>query len=255
MRKLLVFSVAGLALLVAGCTSGTGGGDGQQVDTQAFFPNDQDNYWQYDADSTPVDYTETWTIIDDPDYLLAGQQRMRAHVDGDHDGTYTDTTIIDNETDSVVVVGYEYYEEGSRKWIHFFTKYPWTILKWRSDGLDVGDTWEAWDISGIPPEVFGFEGAPIDSIGFELDAEVVATQDFEYGGQTLTAYEIRFSGDIILEEDSEDPEDWARYDWRQDMYFVPEFGFVMVQFYEPGIFGVQPTDFYTVVDTNVPVPE
>ena len=66
MRQFLLVLMAGLALVLGGCTSGTGDGDGNGVDTQAFYPNDKDNYWTYSVDSDPVDYNEGWTVIDDP---------------------------------------------------------------------------------------------------------------------------------------------------------------------------------------------
>ncbi len=256
MRKLLLVLIAGLALILAGCTTGTNGDGQQEIDTQAFFPNDQNNYWQYEVDSDPAGYDETWTVIDDPDYLLAGQQRIRSHVDDNPDGTYLDSTIVDDETNSVELVGMEYYDEGSREWLYFFTSDPWTLLIWDDYGISVGDTWDAWNITGVPPDVFGFGGAPIDSLGFDLDAEVTATEDFQYSNDdTLTSYKIVFSGDIIFEIDGEDPDEWDHYEWQKDYYFVPEFGWVMIQIYEPGIFGVTATDFYTLTDTNVPIPD
>ena len=256
MRKFLVGLIAGLALLVAGCTSGTGNGNGDQVNTQDFFPNDKGNYWTYTVTSDPVDYNETWEVKDDPGYQLCySQQRMRAHIEGDHDETVVDSFFTDDETEAVLLEGYFAYDEGDLDWHFMFEDDPWTLLWWKSDGLDVGDTWDAWDISGIPPSVFGYEGAPIDSIGFELTAEVAGTNDFDYDGTTLTAYEIRFTGDIILEKDDEDPEDWARYDWRQDMYFVPEFGYVMIQYYTNVWGSLVESDKFTLIDTNVPVPE
>ncbi|OGN95737.1 MAG: hypothetical protein A2Y89_05095 [Chloroflexi bacterium RBG_13_51_18] len=255
MRQFIPVLMAGLALVLGGCTTTTDG-DGNDVDTQAFYPNDEDNYWTYTVTSDPVEYEEDWTIIDDPGYQLCySQQRMRSHVEGDPDDTNVETFFTDDETEAVIVEGYMAYDEGDLDWLFMFEDDPWTKLRWQSDGLDEGDTWDAWLISGIPPGIFGFEDAPADSIGFDIEAEVFGTNDFDYQGNTLTSYEIRFTGDVIFEVDDVDPEEWDRYEWRQDMYFVPEFGWVMIQMYTNIWGSLVPDDFYTLTDTNVPIPD
>jgi len=256
MRQFLLVLMAGLALVLGGCTTGTGGGDGTGVDTQAFYPNDEDNYWTYTVDSDPVDYNEGWTVMDDPGYQLSySQQRIRSHIEGQPDETVVDSFFTDDETEAVILEGYMAYDEGDLDWHYMFEDDPWTILRWQSDGLDVGDTWDAWLISGIPPSVFGFEDAPVDSIGFDLTAEVVSTEDFDYQGTTLTAYKIVFSGDVIFEVDGVDEDEWDHYDYQVDYYFVPEFGWVMIQEYTNIWGSLVASDLYTLTDTNVPVPD
>ncbi|OGN95736.1 MAG: hypothetical protein A2Y89_05085 [Chloroflexi bacterium RBG_13_51_18] len=106
MRQFIPVLMAGLALVLGGCTTTTDG-DGNDVDTQAFYPNDEDNYWTYTVTSDPVEYEEDWTIIDDPGYQLCySQQRMRSHVEGDPDDTNVETFFTDDETEAVIVEGY-----------------------------------------------------------------------------------------------------------------------------------------------------
>jgi hypothetical protein len=255
MRQFLPVLMAVLALVLGGCTTGTGGGGGE-IDGQAFYPNDKDNYWTYTVDSDPVEYDETWTVVDDPGYqLLYSQQRMRIHDEGNPDDTYVDAFFTDDEYEAVLLEGYITFDEGDLGWNFMFQDTPWTLLWWNTDGLDVGDTWDAWQISGVPPKVFGLEGVQADSLGFDLGAEVVDTYDFDYQGTTLTAYEIRYTGKVIFEVDGVDPDQWQQLDWREDRYFVPEFGFVMIQEYTNIWGSLTPADFYTLTDTNVPVPE
>jgi len=257
MRKLIIVAIAGLALILAGCTTSTNGnGNGQQkIDTQAFFPNGQDNYWQYELSGDETG-TETWTIIDDPDYLLAGQQRIHVHGDDDPEGDYWDSTIIDDEVDSVEWIGIEIYEGGSREEWVLWDDDPFTLLSWDDYGIDEGDTWDAWEVSGIPTWMFEINPPQeIDSLGFDLVAEVADTVDFEYGNHTLTAYLIEYTGDVIFEDDDVDPEDWKDYAFQIDYTFVPEFGWVMIQMYE-NIYGqLEETRLSTLIDTNVSIPE
>jgi predicted small secreted protein len=252
MRKLLLVLIGVLAFVLAGCTTGTGNGDGQQIDTQDFFPNDEDNYWTYAVEADPADYKEDWTVVGDPGYELADLQLFRIHVEGAHEDTYLDEFFTDDETDSVEVEGYASYDEGDPEWIYMFTDNPLLFLEWQSDGLDVDDEWDAWEISGVPPYVFDLEDAPADTLGFELTGEVVSTDDFDYQNTTLTAYKVVISGDVIFEEDGEETD---RFAWQYDYYFVPEFGIVMMQTYTNEWGTLIPEDFYTLEDTNVPIPD
>ncbi|MCK4593495.1 hypothetical protein KAU45_03265 [bacterium] len=257
MRKLLLVLIAGLALILAGCTTGTNGdGNGQQkIDTQAFFPNDQDNYWQYELTGDQTG-TVTQTIIDDPGYLLAGQQRIRNHYDDDPEGDYWDSTIIDDEEDSVEFIGIEIYQDDSREEWALWDDDPLTLLKWDDYGIDEGDNWDAWEVSGIPTWMFGiFPPEEIDSLGFDLVAEVADTVDFEYDKETLTAYLIEFTGDVTFEDGEVDPEDWEDYKFQIDYTFVPEFGWVMIQQYTNEFGSMVPTVLSTLIDTNVPIPD
>ena len=256
MRQFLLVLMAGLALVLGGCTSvpdgGDGDGDGDGVDTQAFYPNDEDNYWTY-AVTVGGGGNFDWTIIDDPGYQLCySQQRMRQHWEGAPDNTYRDTFFTDDETEAIIMEGYMWYDEGDPEGEFMFEDHPWTWLRWQSDGLDVGDTWDAWDISGVPPEVFYWQGFPADSLGFDLTADVESAGDFDYKDNTLTAYKVVFSGDIIIELDGVDPEDWEHYDYQMDHYFVPEFGWVKIQIYESG--SLVPDELFTLTDTNVLIP-
>ncbi|HUT98019.1 MAG TPA: hypothetical protein VM054_02985 [bacterium] len=256
MRQFLLVLMAGLALILGGCTTTTGDGDGDQVDTQAFYPNDKDNYWTYEVTGDDA-RTETWTCIDDPDYILAnGQQRVRIQDAADADDTYIDVTYEDNEEDSLIYEGVEIYEDGSRELIYFWDDDPWMLLNWKSDGLDVGDNWDSWSITGFNyPEIFGISDTVADELGFDLTADVVDTDEFDYNGETLTAYVIEITGDIIFELDGVDEDQWHHYAYQKDYYFVPEFGYVAIQEYTEQYEQMVPTNHWTLTDTNVPVPE
>jgi hypothetical protein len=257
MRQFLLVLMAGLALVLAGCTTSTGGGGGgDQVDTQAFFPNDQDNYWTYEVTGDEA-RTETWTFIDDPEYILAkDQQRLRIHDEADPADTYIDITLEDNEEDSLVYEGIEIYENGSRQRIYFWDDDPWMLLSWQSDGLDVNDSWASWSITGFRyPEIFGISETVADELGFDLTATVVDTVEFDYEDATLTAYVIEIYGTITFEKDDVDPDEWRSYPFQKDYHFVPEFGFVAIQEYTEQYDEMIPTNLWTLTDTNVPVPE
>ncbi|MCX7021625.1 MAG: hypothetical protein NTW26_05005 [bacterium] len=255
MRQFLLVLIAGLAMVLGGCTTSTDGGGGG-IDTQAFYPNDMDNYWTYEVTGDDA-RTETWTFIDDPDYILAnGQQRLRIHEAADPDDTYTDVTFEDNEEDSLIYEGIEIYDAGSRELIYFWDDNPWMLLNWQSDGLDVDDSWDSWSITGFNyPELFGISDIVADELGFELTANVVDTDEFDYNGSTLTAYVIEITGDIIFEIDGVDPDEWDHYDYQKDFYFVPEFGYVGIQEYTNQYGQMVPTNRWTLTDTNVAVPE
>lgn len=255
MRQFLLVLIAGLALVLGGCTTSTDGG-GNDIDTQAFYPNDEDNYWTYEV-TGDINQTQTWTIIGDPDYILTRSlQRMRIHVEGDPDNTYIDFIMQDDEEESVVFKGVDIYEDGVEQTLETWSDF-WTLLFWNSDGLDVGDDWDAWSISGIEyPELMGVpSSSDYDSYGFELSAEVTDTVDFDYDGTTLTAYLIEVSGDVFFEEDGVDPDEWDSCPWQRDFYFVPEFGFVAIQEYTVTYQHLVESNYYTLTDTNVLVPE
>ncbi len=256
MRQFLLVLIAGLAIVLGGCTTSTDGGGGNDIDTQAFYPNDKDNYWTYEVTGNDP-HTETWTFIDDPGYvLLKDQQLMRIHEENDPADTYIDVTLEDNEEDSLVYEGIEIYEDGSRKIRFFWDDDPWLLLNWQSDGLDVGDSWNSWSITGFRyPVVFGISDILADELGFDLTAEVADTEEFDYAGDTLTAYIIEITGKITFELDGVDPEDWEDYNFQKDYHFVPEFGFVAIQEYTEQYGQMIPTNLWTLTDTNVPVPE
>ncbi|MCX7022926.1 MAG: hypothetical protein NTW26_11780 [bacterium] len=258
MRKFLLVLMAGLGL-VLGCTSVTpdGGGDGEGdgVDTQAVYPNDRDNYWTYAVDIEGDDHYEDWTIIDDPGYQLCySQQRIRVHSEGAPDNTYMDLYCTDDETEAVINEGFKFYDEGDQQGQFMFEDHPWTMLRWQSDGLDVGDTWHAWLISGVPPGLFYHEPFPADSLDLDLTANVESTGDFYYKGHVLTAYKIVFFGEVIFELDGVDPEDWEHHEFQMDYYFVPEFGWVKIQWYTNEGGSQDPWQLWTLTDTNVAIP-
>ncbi|MCX7021499.1 MAG: hypothetical protein NTW26_04335, partial [bacterium] len=117
MRQFLLVLMAGLALVLGGCTSvpGDGDGDGDGVDTQAFFPNDKDNYWIYFVETEDHNLNEDWTIVDDPGYQLCySQQRIRIHSENNPDDTYQDMFFTDDETEAVINEGYTVYDEGDQ---------------------------------------------------------------------------------------------------------------------------------------------
>ena len=256
MRKglFLLLAVALGALFIGGCTTGTGE-TGDKIDTEAFFPNEKDNYWTYLVEGDGADYNQTQTIMDEPDVLLAGQQRIRIQNDSDDDGDYLDVEITDNETNSLQMTGLELYQNGSRVEREFWDDNPFMMLVWDDYGINDGDEWDAWEITGFDnPWFWGLPDGLMDSLGMLLTAEVDGTDDFTYGDDTLTAYKIVVSGDATFEQDDEDPEDWGSYNWQRDYYFVPEFGYVKIQEYQEQYGQMIEADTYTLIDTNVPVP-
>lgn len=256
MRKLIIVAIAGLALILAGCTTGTNGNGQQKIDTQAFFPNDQDNYWQYERSGVETGDV-TWAMLDDPGYQLTYDlQRVHIHNDSDPDDTWVDRFITDDEDDSLEYTGYMSQIEGDLDQNIMWNTDPWTLLFWDDYGISVGDTWDAWDVSNLPTDFYDYDPPDeIDSLGFKLDAEVTDTEDFDYNGTTLTAYVIEFTGFLIYEDDEVDQDDWIEVKYQEDYYFVPEFGWVKIQMYEQHQGILQKTTLYTLIDTNVPIPD
>lgn len=265
MRKGLIVVLVALfaAAFFAGCETTVNGG--VKIDTQAFFPNDQGNYWTYYVTGGTVNYHETLVIIDDPGYrdgmLLAYDwQRMRVWNDVENDGpdeilNYIDVTIEDNEKDTLGMIGLELYENGSRKAIHFWDHNPYVMLEWDDYGMRKDDSWDAWQHTGFRhPWFWGLPDGAMDTLGMDLRARVVDTETFSYNGTAMTAYVIEVTGTAIFERNDQDSSEWSRYPWQRDYYFVPEFGYVKIQSYTESYGQMIPSTLNTLVETNVPVP-
>jgi len=250
MKKLLILGLmAALLLMLTACGETT---DPEvKIDTAAFYPNTDDNMWQYQESGSDND-TNTWQLNDN-DFTLAGQT-MYIHEDGAEAEDYMAMNVVDNDTDSLKLLALFWYDDGNMQDYDTFDATPWTLIKWDDYGLEVGDTWDSLNSSGHDKDFWNFSGANCDTVGFNLDGEVKEKINYDYKGISLTAYLIEHTGKVIYEVTGVDPEDWNQYNYQRDFVFVPMLGFVkMVSYYDRnGQMTVDVTE--DLINTNVVLP-
>ncbi len=221
------------------------------VEGDAYYPNTADNRWQYQESGNSND-TQTWQI-DNDDYTTAGQS-LYVHGDSDDDDDYLEMNIVDNQN-SLEARGMYHYNNGVMGEYSTFDSTPWVLVKWGSDGLRVGDTWQSFHASGLNNGFWGFSGFFCDTIGFKLTAEVKGTVTYDYKGTSLTAYHIEHSGSVYFEVGGMDPIDWNLKPYKYDIYFVPRLGYVKTVTYSANWDGsLYPDVTIDLIDTNVPLP-
>ena len=250
MKKLLILGLmAALLLMMTACGETTD--PDTKIDTAAFYPNTDDNMWQYQESGNDND-TNTHQLNNN-DFTTAGQT-MYIHEDGDEDEDYMALNVLDNDTDSLKMLAMFWYNDGNMQSYDTFDTTPWTLLKWDDYGLEVGDKWDSLNTSGRDKDFWGFSGANCDTVGFDLDGEVKEKITYDYKGTSLTAYLIEHTGKVIFEVTGVDPEDWLQYNFQRDYVFVPKLGFVKMVSYTESYGQMTPNVTEDLIDTNVTLP-
>ncbi|MCD4733144.1 hypothetical protein K8R78_02775, partial [bacterium] len=222
-----------------------------KIDTTAFYPNADDNMWQYQESGSDNDIN-TWQL--ENDNFTAAKQTMFIHDDADPAEEYIAMSVNDNDTDTLKMLALFWYDANGLDSYDTFDNTPWTLIKWDDYGMEVGDKWDSLNTSGRDKDFWGYSGINCDTVGFDLDGEVKEKITYDYKGTSLTAYLIEHTGKVIYEVTGVDPEDWERYNYQQDFVFVPKLGFVkMVSYYSRnGQMTVDVTE--NLIDTNVTLP-